>query len=148
MPPVYVNNGGGVVPFGNPVALNASTAVVGAVDNINPAVQGRINAPFRMSLPQVPPANPMQPLRRCFRTKLYCIVCGWKKKHHTPDEGKGGIDKKGIANCYRQFCGNCFTMKAFHNESPFSPETCAYPTNAASRKNVEEWWEYRVRSKT
>ena len=52
VPPVYVNNGG-AVPFGNPVALNASIAV-GAVADINAATNGRLNAPFRMSLPQVP----------------------------------------------------------------------------------------------
>jgi hypothetical protein len=143
-PPVYVHNGGPVA-FGNPVTLNATIAVAAVADITNAPFHGRINAPFRMTLPQLPKVPPPRPVTKHFRSKRYCIVCGWRKVEHTTEEGKGGRDKKGNVNCFRAFCGNCFRMASNHDDGvPFGPE-CTYPTNAFCTKNVAEWWEYRVR---
>jgi hypothetical protein len=44
-------------------------------------------APFRMGLPNLPTMTlPLQP-KKVFRSKKWCIVCGWRKNQHTLEEG-------------------------------------------------------------
>ena len=118
------------------MVLNASIAVQAVNAFVPPAGFGA--APFTMALPNLPPVAPPRPIRKQFRTKKYCLVCGWRKKEHYDGEGKGGKGK-----CNKDYCGNCYRIKAHHGSIPFGPE-CIYPVNAYCSSNVKDWYEYKA----
>jgi hypothetical protein len=143
--PQYLANPNGTVPFGNPRVLNSAIAMGALVHNNMTNAQ----QPYRLllpNLPALPPPPPNPPLHKHFRTRKYCVICGWRKKEHTKDEGKGGKDKAGNKNCKRGYCGNCYRMKSVHVTEGFEmgPQ-CPLPTNRYCTVNVNDWWEYKVR---
>lgn len=113
-PPVYTQRYGGFVPFGNPHVFNAAIT-----QNIVTGYRGG-PAPFQVALPNVT----RREQRKVFRSKKYCIVCGWRKKEHGDDEGTGGRDRKGNSKCSREFCGNCYALKEHHVDGNFGPDCC------------------------
>jgi hypothetical protein len=82
-----------VTPFAHPATINASIAMgaVLAINNLlfmNPT--HLMNAPsFRMMQSNLPTQPPTRPVRKVFRSKMYCTTCGWRKNVHSVDEGKG-----------------------------------------------------------
>jgi hypothetical protein len=143
-PTAYVNNGG-VVPFGNPTVLNAQITMATVIGMRQQQQNSTLVAPYRIALPVIPGMAQRPQPRRIFRSKKWCIVCGWRKNQHSEDEGPGGKDKKGISKCKRNYCGNCFQL---HNEHErrgvgFGPD-CTNVTNQYCVSNVADWWEYKV----
>jgi hypothetical protein len=140
-PPQFMPQFGSITPFANPTNLNAfvtMNAVMGmsVINNLRP-----VTAPFQVQLPNLPAAPPPRPTRKLFRSKMFCSACGWRKKDHTLDEGKG----KKPCDCSRNFCGNCFQLKEVHEAEgiPFG-YTCTNKTNDFCKVNVNDWWEYKV----
>lgn len=139
-------------PLGNSVtALNAEVmhGAITAPPATNRTCAHRTCAPFVIVLPAIPPTAPPRPaklVRSVFRSKKWCIICGWRKNEHGPNEGKGGRDKKGNSRCTRDFCGNCFQMKDEHDRQGvvFGPD-CTFGTNQFCTVNVTDWFEQRVR---
>jgi hypothetical protein len=132
------NHGEGTTPFGNPTTLN-SIITMGAIDERNRNSQ---NAPFRFCVPVFPVEQPIpqRPVRSVFRSKKYCITCGWRKKEHKPTEGMQRRDDP----CKRHYCGNCFLLKEHHDDRTFGP-TCSKPTNRYCLHLKQDWFEIKVR---
>jgi hypothetical protein len=141
VPVTYVNRTG-FVPYGNPTVLNAeiTMAAMHAMRNNNNA------APFRVGMPLLPAMAIPRTQRKIFRSKKWCIVCGWRKNQHADTEGKGGKDKRGNSYCKRDYCGNCYQLKEEHDKRNIGmgPE-CTLTTNQFCAANVQDWWEYKVR---
>jgi Transposase len=144
-PPTFIPQLHGITPFAHPTTLNAfiTMAAVAAVrNNIAAPQRTSVAAPFRMTLPNLPKKTPARPTRKLFRSKMYCTACGWRKKEHTVDEGKG----KRPSDCSRSFCGNCYQLKEYHHVTAGIPfgVNCTNPTNNYCSTNVNDWWEYKV----
>jgi hypothetical protein len=136
-----------ITPFGNPNTMNAAIAVNAIANPLaRPTGNQRVNAPYTMLLPTVP-AQPMpRPVRKVFRSKKYCIICGWTKIQHIVEfEGKGGRDRRGNIHCKRQYCGRCGDMVQYHIGHGMGPE-CTRPirNNGLCDANVADWYEYKV----
>lgn len=102
--PVQYQHQLGVMPFGNPMALNANIAAPNF--RINPQ---RGTAPYiLMTDPVVGVAN-ADPARG-FRKLKYCIKCGWSKKHHNRHRPK----LKFGHDCSYNVCGKCYQLSRFH----------------------------------
>jgi hypothetical protein len=141
-PPVYARNNNGTTPFGAPLVLNPAIAMGALLNNINT----NNRQPYVLALPNLPQQQPPRPpARKQFRTRKYCIVCGWRKQEHQAHEGRGGRDKKGNSNCKRNYCGNCYQLKDEHDTKGIAmgPE-CTLPTNRFCSANVNDWFDYRV----
>jgi hypothetical protein len=141
-PPVFTPQANSITPFGHPTALNAMVSVNAiAASLISPQTATPIPFLFqRHNLPVVPPTRPM---RKVFKSKMYCSTCGWRKVEHTTAEGfrKGKNMKAG--DCRREYCGNCFRMRVNHNDVPFGKD-CTNMTAAFCTTNVNDWWTYTV----
>lgn len=147
-PPTYVAYPGGRTPFGVPLTLN-STIAQGAVTQYNPAniqAQQMHRQPYTMALPNLPTVPQPRPVRKVFKSKKYCIVCGYRKNVHVVAlEGKGGIDKDGNINCTRQYCGRCGDMKEHHPEGEMGPKcTRNIRANGICDTNVANWYDYKL----
>ena len=131
-----------ITPFAHPNTFNAVMAMHSIANSLVTPLQPTAT-PFQFQLPNLPEAEPARPTRKLFRSKAYCITCGWMKREHTVAEGKGRKPKF----CTREFCGNCFKMKAYHAEKkvPFGKD-CTFATNRYCFTNVNDWWEYKVRN--
>jgi hypothetical protein len=123
----------GITPFGHPLTLNSEIAV-GAVEALR---RDNTAAPFEITLPieRIEPHRP--PPRKVFRTRKYCIRCGWIRSHH--DRAKEGV----AFTCTRDYCGNCFKLKVHHTNSPFGIK-CILPTDAYCQGAVADWYELKV----
>jgi hypothetical protein len=145
-PPVFIPQANSIMPFAHPAALNASIAmgaVMGTNNHMFMNPRRPMNTPFQMVLPNLPRQQPQRPVRKVFRSKCYCIRCGWRKKEHTVAEGKG----KKPEFCTREYCGNCYNMKSHHDKEgiPFGKD-CTERTNPFCFTNVNDWWTYSVRT--
>lgn len=143
-PPQYVNNTNGTTPFGVPLVLNSAIAM-GALRN-NTVNTNNMRQPYVLALPNLPQqAPPRPPPKKQFRTRKYCIVCGWRKQEHSKQEGRGGKDKKGNSNCKRNYCGNCYQLEDVHvARGTLMGPACTLPTNRYCSANVNDWFDYRV----
>jgi hypothetical protein len=144
-PTVYTVLGpNSITPFAHPTTLNASVAVgavMGTFNHMFVNPRRSMNMPFQMQLPPLPKQPMPRPVRKVFRSKCYCITCGWRKKEHTASEGKGQKPE----HCKREFCGNCFLLKAYHTEKGIAfGKDCPSLTNPSCFTNVNEWWTYTV----
>jgi hypothetical protein len=127
VPPCFTPQANAITPFAHPMVLNvfiAMNAVIGHSNNMI-TLQRPMTAPFRMQLPNLPTAPPERPVRKLLRSKMYCSTCGWRKKEHTPEEGRGEQPD----HCSCQYCGNCYQLKEYHTNSgiPFGVK-CTNPT--------------------
>lgn len=126
-PPRFTPQPNSITPFAHPTTLNAFIAMNAVLGNNNLVTPLRpMTAPFQMHLPNLPAAPPPRPTRKLFRSKMYCSTCGWRKKEHTDDEGKG----RKPCHCSRSFCGNCYQLKEYHEAAgiPFGVN-CTHTTN-------------------
>jgi hypothetical protein len=143
VPPRFTPQPNSITPFANPTALNAIITMNAVMGNNIVTPYRPTAAPYVMQLPNLPPNPPSRPTRKLFRSKMYCTTCGWRKKEHTLDEGKG---QKPV-DCSRSFCGNCYQLKEYHVAAgiPFGVQ-CTNRTNNFCFTNVNDWWEYKVRA--
>ena len=112
-------------------------------NNNNNVPRQAITAPYQMQHPNLPTTAPRRrPIRKVFRSKCYCITCGWMKREHTVSEGKG----KKPMYCTREYCGNCYNLKSYHVQEgiPFGKD-CTATTNTFCYENVNDWYTYTVR---
>ena len=128
--PVQYARNGSVAPFGAPMVFNTEATVntVRSRNNSNNA------APYVLEMPAITAHPPARPVRKAFRTKKYCIVCGWQKKEHVGDEKPGRHNKKGESKCGRQYCEKCFMMRAEHDQrgiAGMGPDCTRTPTDRA-----------------
>jgi hypothetical protein len=135
--------GHGVTPFGNPITMNAEVAV-GALLNLNRCSQA---APFNFRRPTflTEPPIPHTPVRYVFRSKKFCVTCGWRKQEHLRNEGAQNARE----TCKQTYCGNCYRLKEHHKDAtgnplPFGPE-CTFATNPVCRQMKLDWYEKKVR---
>jgi hypothetical protein len=129
-PPTY--NGDGITPFGCPTRLNAEVSV-GAIRRANPT-QNTQRAPFGVNLTRPPTAVPSRPKRRRFRSRKYCIKCGFLRSDHVRTD-------EGVANtCTRHYCGKCRIVFDEHGNNGFGP-TCTNPTHQWQATTVADWFE-------
>jgi hypothetical protein len=139
-PLIYFNTNG-MIPYGNPTTLNPEITMAGMYG----VRHDNNTAPFQVGMPLLPAMLIPRQQRRIFRSKKWCVVCGWRKNQHAHDEGKGGRDKRGKSYCTRDYCGNCYQVLDEHNRRAIAmgPE-CPLPTNQFCTANVTDWWEYKV----
>ena len=125
VPPRY--HGTGTTPLGCPTGLNAEVTV-GAVRQDR---QNSAKAPFRIELTKV---NMATTSRRCFRSRKYCINCGFKRSDHVPSE-------EGVAaTCKRSYCGKCRERRDCHGNSAFGIK-CTNNTHPWQVSTVSDWFE-------
>jgi hypothetical protein len=141
-PPLFTPQANSITPFGHPTTLNAMVAVnaVGAalVTNQTPTA-----TPFLFERPNLPINPPSRPVRKVFKSKMYCSTCGWRKVEHTAAEGFVCGKNMKASDCRRQFCGNCFRMKDNHQGVPFG-KNCTNMTTEFCKTNVNDWFNYIV----
>ena len=125
-------------PFGHPNALNAAIAynTLAAANQMMGYATG--NSPFVFHHP--PQQQKEKPSRRgAFKSRQFCIVCGWLKVAHTREEGKGGRKRNGTENCFRTFCGKCMKLREHHPNGKMGPD-CPFATSEHCKRNVESWY--------
>jgi hypothetical protein len=131
-PPTYRTDG--TTPFGAPTTLNTSivvNAVTAANYTANAVYQGRAVAPYQVRRPLLlPPPAPRR--RSVFRSRMFCITCGWRRNQHQQQEGVA-------ATCIRDFCGKCYYLKIHHPPGKFGKD-CAYPVNPFCSIYVAQWY--------
>lgn len=124
----------GITPFGAPTVLNSSI-VVAAVTGVNGEAAGMLNgqviAPYQVQRPLLlpPPPPRRQPV---FRSRRYCIKCGWLRTRHVPEEGVA-------ETCTRNFCGRCYHLKEHHPPNGFGKD-CTYQVDPFCAFFVSEWF--------
>jgi hypothetical protein len=124
-PPMY--HGEGTAPLGAPTILNSEITV----GSLRPAQEAR--APYRVDLPAIPQVRPICSRRR-FRSRKYCITCGFKRSNHV-------VCDEGVADkCTRDYCGKCRHRKALHGNSGFGL-TCMKLTHPWQTSTVNDWYE-------
>jgi hypothetical protein len=127
-PPVY--NGTGTTPFGCPTGLNAEVAV-GAIRCAG--AQNPPGAPFRVDLTRTTRTVPQRPQRKLFRSRKYCVTCGFKRSEHVVhDEGVA-------ATCTRSYCGKCRERHDCHGNAGFGL-TCSKATHPWQATAVADWY--------
>ena len=116
-PPTFIPQANSIMPFAHPATLNASIAM-GAVLTTNnhlflQPTRQTMNIPYQMMMPNLPRDPPTRPVRKVFRSKMFCTTCGWRKKEHTVEEGNVRPQGKNMKpeDCRREFCGNCMDLK-------------------------------------
>jgi hypothetical protein len=131
-PTMYPPMAGACLPIGNPAALNNSI-VAGAVLGYRPLTT---MAPYIMGVPPPPPPQPprLAPRKR-FRSRRYCIVCGYRRSQHGDDENPG-------TGCVRVHCGNCHERSDCHVASDGWGPTCKKTPHVDSEK--KEWYDLVV----
>jgi hypothetical protein len=127
-PPTY--SGEGTTPIGCPTALNTEVTV-GAVRRApnNPSI-----APFHVVVRQVPTTAPPRPSRKRFRSRKYCVTCGFKRSEHIV------LDEGVAATCDRTYCGKCRQRKDCHGNCGFGL-TCTKPTHPWQTSHVADWYD-------
>ena len=132
-PPVYRHDG--ITPFAAPTTLNADISVRAVTGGYSPArgvLQGRLIAPYQVQRPvlMLPPAPPRR--RPVFRSRMFCVTCGWRRNVHLADEGVA--DK-----CTRAFCGRCYNMKMYHAPGKFG-KNCDNAVNYICAPFLAQWY--------
>ena len=136
-PPTFATtNQNPQVPFGNPNVLNASIAWQAVAAASQLTGYGTGNSPFVFA---PPPQHPQQARRGAFKSRQFCIVCGWLKVAHTKEEGKGGRLRNGKENCKRNFCGKCMKLRQYHPNGKMGPD-CPFETSGHCERNVASWY--------
>jgi hypothetical protein len=126
----------GITPFGAPGILNPSI-VMGAITGFNPAgmamLNGRMVAPYQVKRPtlSLPPPPPKR--TPVFRSRMFCITCGWRRNKHTVHEGVA-------TTCKRNYCGRCHLLKIHHPPGKFGKD-CTGPVQVERCSyNVTNWF--------
>jgi hypothetical protein len=128
----YPPMAGARLPLGNPSVMNASI-VARAVVGFRPHTT---MAPYMMGVPPPPPEEPHRlPPRKRFRSRKYCIVCGYRRSAHGNDEKPG-------ANCVRTHCGNCHQRRDCHGPDDGWGLTCKREPHDSSEK--KDWYDLVV----
>jgi hypothetical protein len=84
VPPRFAFQANAVTPFANPTTLNAFFAMNTVLGHNNTGTQQHaMNAPFRMQLPNLPATPLARPVRKVFRSKMYCWNHMWMEKERT-----------------------------------------------------------------
>ena len=136
-PPVYLAQRNGITPFGHPTALNAEIAA-GVVVATAHSVPGTVLfTPYIMRQPNLPVARPAPKRPPVFRSRRFCVVCGFLRSTHVAGEGVG-------EKCTRSFCGKCYNKKMFHKDANGNPtgfgRHCTNATSPSCLQNVAEWY--------
>ncbi|MGL5936282.1 MAG: hypothetical protein ACRCZI_11755 [Cetobacterium sp.] len=136
-PPMYRHDG--TTPFAAPAVLN-SIITVNAVTGGNYAatglIDGRMVVPYQVRRPilMLPPPPKRQ---RVFRSRMFCITCGWRRNLHVANEGVA-------ETCRRNFCGKCYKLKDHHlldvNGKLMFGKDCVNPVNDFCSIYVDEWY--------
>lgn len=137
-PPVYRPDG--TTPFAAPTVLNSAitvNAVTGAYYAAGGVLNGRLIAPYQvqrtiMALPPPPPRR-----KPVFRSRMFCITCGWRRNQHLAFEGVA-------ETCTRNFCGRCYHLKVNHNKDAdgnyIFGKDCTNPINYLCSIFVPQWY--------
>jgi hypothetical protein len=125
----------GITPFAAPTVLNPAI-VVNAVTGTNFAATGHLNgrvvAPYQVQRPVFALPPPTARRMPVFRSRKYCVTCGWRRNQHQMGEGVAN-------NCTRTFCGKCYQLKDHHGVHSFGPN-CTNAVNTFCAVYVEEWY--------
>jgi hypothetical protein len=110
-------------PVGNPAVLNPEI-VAGALRARPQQQQQRQQVPYNVLCPQQTNINPLLGFKRY----TWCITCGYRKSAHEPHERFG-------KPCLRDWCGNCFQLKRFHNNGLMGPHCQHQPHPTESQQS-------------
>jgi len=113
---IIYRNTGLPTPFGAPTTFNP--------DLTRHAVIGTTNgqtAPWVLAAPPLPVTiNDMSQ----FKSKTWCVTCGFRKLHHLKEESFGN-------RCRRNYCANCMQLKQHDHSHRMGPR-CTNPRKETS----------------
>jgi hypothetical protein len=121
-------HGEGITPLGAPTTLN-SDVTAGSLRTSSEA-----RTPYEVTHRNLPQQPPVRPRRKRFRSRKYCITCGFKRSDHVvTDEGVAG-------SCIRNYCGKCRERKQCHGNNGFGL-TCTNATHPWQTSTFADWYE-------
>jgi hypothetical protein len=142
-PPTYLHQQNSVIPFGNPTVLNAEIAVNVVGGRGVPNNNNVTTAPFSMRLQNTPATAPVpkRPAYTRFRSRKFCVTCGWLRSEHSKNEGVA-------AKCKRKWCGRCFHYKMHDKDADGNPtgfgKDCTGKISDNCTWNVANWFDHIV----